>query len=30
MKVFGSKAPKMFELPFDFTSDSIADVVRHQ
>ena len=30
MKVFGSKAPKIFELPLDSTSDSIVDVVRKQ
>ena len=28
VKVFGSKAPKILELPLDFTSDSIVDVVR--
>ena len=30
VKVFGSKVPKIFELPLDSTSDSIVDVVRHQ
>ena len=30
VKVFGPKAPKIFELPLDSTSDSIVDVVRHQ
>ena len=30
MKEFGSKAPKIFELPLDSTSDSIVDVVRQQ
>ena len=28
--MFSSKAPKIFELPLDSTSDSIVDVVRHQ
>ena len=30
MKEFGSKAPKIFGLPLDSTSDSIANVVRHE
>ena len=30
VKVFGSKAPKIFELPLDSTSDSIVDAVRNQ
>ena len=30
MKVLDSKAPKIFELPLDSTSDSILDVVKHQ
>ena len=30
MKVFRSKAPKIFELPLDSISDSIVDVVRYQ
>ena len=30
MKESGSKAPKIFGLPLDSTSDSIADVVRHE
>ena len=30
MKVFASKAPKIFELPLDFTSDSTVDAVRQQ
>ena len=28
VKMFGSKAPKIFELPLDSTSDSIEDVLR--
>ena len=30
VKVFGSKAPKIFKLPLDSTSYSIVDVKRHQ
>ena len=30
VEVFGSKAPKIFKLPLDSTSDSIVDVIRHQ
>ena len=30
VKLFGSKPPKVFELPLDSSSDSILGVVRHQ
>ena len=30
VKLFGSKPPKIFELPLDSSSDSILGVVRHQ
>ena len=30
VNVFGSKAPKIFKLPLESTSDSIVDVMRHQ